>query len=461
MGNGMLSQEEIDALLRGTLEPEPTGEDASAEAPVEISDLEKDAIGEVANISMGTAATTLSLLLGRKVEITTPRVDVVTSEQVRKDYPVPSVIVNVKYKAGIEGSNLLILSQRDGAVIVDLMMGGEGTNPSPELSELQISGIAEAMNQMMGSAATSMSTMFNSLVDITPPRLILHDLSEEQDVLQDVLQAVEPFVRISFRMVVESVIDSILVQVIPLSVAKGMVDKLMGSVKSPAPVAAALEPKGTLPQASLNLSQGQAGYPPVSDPGYPGGQGAVRAYSSPQPKPAYNPAYNPVGSLPYVTSPGGPHAQDYGAPPPAPGWEIPPQGSGVWTSSSPQGIPPYGTPTGGGGYMPPTGSTSVQSAQFAPLQPGQGITQPNNLGLILDVPLQVSVELGKAKKTIKEILEMGPGSVVELDRLAGEPVDMIVNGKLIAKCEVVVINETFGIRITNIVHPAERMQSLT
>ena len=104
--------------------------------------------------------------------------------------------------------------------------------------------------------------------------------------------------------------------------------------------------------------------------------------------------------------------------------------------------------------------TPVQPAQFAPLQPGQPAVVPDNLNLILDVPLQVSVELGKARKTIKEILEMGPGSVIELDRLAGEPVDMIVNGKLIAKCEVVVINETFGIRITDIVQPAERMKSL-
>lgn len=104
--------------------------------------------------------------------------------------------------------------------------------------------------------------------------------------------------------------------------------------------------------------------------------------------------------------------------------------------------------------------TSVQPVQFAPLQSGQVSGQPTNLGLILDVPLQVSVELGKAKKTIKEILEMGPGSVIELDRLAGEPVDMIVNGKLIAKCEVVVINETFGIRITDIVNPAERIKTL-
>ncbi|AHF07781.1 flagellar motor switch phosphatase FliY [Desulfitobacterium metallireducens] len=379
MGNGMLSQEEIDALLRGTMTPEPSAE----EPVVEFTEMEKDAIGEIANISMGTAATTLSQLLGKKVDITTPKVDVTNAEQVRKDYPIPSVIVDVKYKAGIEGSNFLILSQRDGSVIVDMMMGGDGKNPSPELSELQISGISEAMNQMMGSAATSMSTMFNSMVDITPPQLVLNDLGEEN---HEFFPPNEPLIRISFRMVVEDVIDSILIQVIPVSVAKGMVSKLMGTIEAPASVAPA------------------------------------KAQSQPKVQP------QPVQPQPVQTQPVQPRTQ-------------------TMMPSSPPPQPNY----------PPT---SVQPAQFAPLRPTNLTVSQDNLGLILDVPLQVSVELGKAKKTIKEILELGPGSVIELDRLAGEPVDMIVNGKLVAKCEVVVINETFGIRITDIVQPSERMTSI-
>ncbi|EGW36774.1 flagellar motor switch phosphatase FliY [Desulfosporosinus sp. OT] len=426
MGNGMLSQEEIDALLRGTLEPDPDEDQGSDSAvfsePIQetpsmdgfLDAMEKDALGEIANISMGTAATTLSQLLGKKVDITTPKVDLTSSDQIRKDYPIPSVICDVKYKAGIEGSNLLILSQRDGSVIVDLMMGGDGKNPSVELSELQISGISEAMNQMMGSAATSMSTMFNAMVDITPPNLVLNDLSLEDDVIRGFLSAHEPLVRISFRMVVEEVIDSILIQVIPLSVAKGMVNKLM-SVMS-------------------------------------GGSSAAPA------APVASPVPTPQSAVPTQPVP-----TAYQTPPQAPPiYEAPPY------PAAPDGYPPYGTPqvnTQGGYYPPPSNytpgpSTPVQPAQFAPLQPGYPPVQPDNLSLILDVPLQISVELGRAKKTIKEILEMGPGSVIELDRLAGESVDMIVNGKLIAKCEVVVINETFGIRITDIVHPMERMNSL-
>jgi len=395
MGNGMLSQEEIDALLQGTMESDPEPEASPSEDF--LDDMEKDTLGEIANISMGTAATTLSQLLGKKVEITTPKVDLTTSEEIQKDYPIPSVICDVKYKAGIEGSNLLILSQKDGSVIVDLMMGGDGKNPTPELSELQISGISEAMNQMMGSAATSMSTMFNSMVDITPPNLVLTDMETGKEVIEDFLSPDEPLVRISFKMVVEDVIDSILIQVIPLSVAKGMVNKLMGVMSgaaSAAPAAQAVAPE----QPTITSYQATQSFPP----------------------PAYDAA-------PYSTT-----AANY--------------------------PPPYGAEQSNTQHRM---QTPVQPAQFAPLQPGQPMmVQPDNLNLILDVPLQISVELGRAKKTIKEILEMGPGSVIELDRLAGESVDMIVNGKLIAKCEVVVINETFGIRITDIVHPLERMNSL-
>ncbi|MEL1134286.1 flagellar motor switch phosphatase FliY [Desulfitobacterium sp. THU1] len=402
MGNGMLSQEEIDALLGGNLESGPPSEEQPTQ---EFSDMEKDAIGEIANISMGTAATTLSQLLMRKVEITTPKVDLADSDQIRKDYPIPSIIVDVRYKVGIEGSNLLILSQRDGSVIVDLMMGGDGQNPSEELSELSISGVAEAMNQMMGSAATSMSTMFNSVIDITPPQLVLNDMSgQESNAIDNFLNTQEKLVRISFRMVVGDVIDSILVQVIPIPVAKGMVEKLLGSMGGPSSKPATKPTPPPAPAQAPAASYGQPVQPPPQQP-------PQAAYA---PQPEY--PQQSYGGPAYGHAPGGQYAGGYGAPP-----------------------------------------TTVQPAQFVPLKPTELIQGQDNLGLILDVPLQVSVELGKAKKTIKEILELGPGSVIELDRLAGEPVDMIVNGKLVAKCEVVVINETFGIRITDIVQPSERM----
>jgi len=392
MANGMLSQEEIDALLSGSANESSEPDKVTSQSPeIGLSDMEKDAIGEIANISMGTAATTLSQLVGKRVEITTPQVDLTDAKKIFKDYPVPHVLIDVKYKKGIEGSNMLVLSQKDGAIIVDLMMGGTGANFSGELTELTLSGISEAMNQMMGSAATSMSTIFNSVVDITPPHVVKSEQDEEEKELIKTLNTDEALVRVSFRLIIEGVIDSVLIQVMPLSVAKGMAAKLLVQMGKPD-----ISPT----EVSLNT-------PPPPPP-------------EPSPVPQTN-------------------------------WEIPNDGF----------IPP---PPAGGGTMGTYNQkgqpTFVEPARFAPLSPGGASGLPNNLELIYDVPLQVNVELGKATKTIKEILELGPGSVIELDRLAGEPVDMIVNGKLIAKCEVVVISETFGIRITEIINPNERIDTL-
>jgi len=382
MGNSMLSQEEIDALLSGSLDHDSPSEENSVADMDAISAIEKDALGEIANISMGTAATTLSQLVGKRVEITTPKVDITTVRKIVEDYPVPFLLVDVRYKRGIEGTNMLVLSREDGSVIVDLMMGGPGTSRTNNLSDIQISGISEAMNQMMGSAATSMSTIFSSVVDITPPRVIQSDNVEDSELFEILSSMDEPLVRISFRMVIEGVLDSILLQVMPMDVAKRMAENLLGQMgykKSGNETAASQEPPKT--------------------PEIP------------------KPEVKPKKAAPITV----PAAQ-------AQSWEPSP--------------------------------TFVQPAQFAPLTPTAKPQIPNNLELIYDVPLQVSVELGKASKTIREILDLGPGSVIELDRLAGEPVDMIVNGKLIAKCEVVVINETFGIRITEIVNQSDLLDKL-
>jgi len=383
MANGMLSQEEIDALLSGSMSEDivvSNDVSYSNSDALSLSDMEIDALGEIANISMGTAATTLSQLVGKRVEITTPKVEQTSAKKIFEDYPVPHILIDVKYKKGIEGSNALVLSREDGSIIVDLMMGGTGKIPTNELNEMQLSGISEAMNQMMGSAATSMSTMFNLVVDITPPRIIASGGGDEVSELLRHMDGEEPLIRVSFRLIIEEVIDSVLIQVLPFSVAKNMTAQLIGQMGKTNSTSNEKKPHQNLPPV-----------PPV--------QPSPPSYINREPSNEYFSAVN--RTLPTV----------------------------------------------------------VEPAQFAPLSQGGPAGLPSNLGLIFDVPLQVNVELGKATKTIKEILELGPGSVVELDRLAGEPVDMIVNGKLIAKCEVVVINETFGIRITEIVHPNERIET--
>lgn len=426
MSDDMISQEEIDALLNGGLAgagdgaaaPEAAADAApAAEQPAEagasagepsegdssqfagvLTDTEKDALGEIGNISMGSAATTLSVLLGHKVSITTPNVAVATMSIIKEHYPLPYLIVEVGYTTGIDGNNVLAIQAHDAAIIADLMMGGDGTNPDANIGEIAMSAVGEAMNQMMGTVATSLSTMFNKKIDISPPKVNLIDLGTEEKVTEIVGQD-EPVVRVSFRMEVDGLIDSEIMQILPVHVAKEMVESLMGGG------AAAEEPAPA----------------PAPQP------------AAPAPQPAPTPAPQPMAAS---------------APQPAPQ---------PMAQPAPQQAPPVYAPPQ---YAQPVASAPVQPVQFTPLASGPVPVNDANIGLILDVPLQITVELGRTSKSIKDILELTNGSIVELDRLAGEPVDIMVNGKYLAKGEVVVIDENFGVRITDIASPAERAAKL-
>ena len=388
MSDEMISQEEIDALLNGGAASDSPADDAAADSPSDdddagITDLERDALGEIGNISMGGAATTLSVLLGRKVSITTPTVSVSNLRKLKEKYPIPFLVVEVGYSIGIEGNNVLCIQAKDAAIIADLMMGNDGTNPDTELSELHMSAVSECMNQMMGSVATSLSSMFNKKVDITPPVVTLVDLGTEE-VVSKLLDKVDPIIQASFRMEVDGLIDSEIMQLLPVDVAKDMVDALMNQ--------------------SADVDNEEE---------------AVEAAA------AAPPAAAPAPAAPAAAA--APANYGYGAPP-----------------------------------MQPhvASNVPVQSAQFTPLSSVPVQVNDANIGLILDVPLQVNVELGRTKKSIKDILDLTKGSIVELDKLAGEAVDIMVNGKYLAKGEVVVIDENFGVRITEIVSPLERAARL-
>ena len=382
MSESFLSQEELDALLKGEAAP------AAAASGEILSDVEHDALGEIGNISMGSAATTLSILLGKRVSITTPKVGVSSLMEIQNACPLPFLVVEVGYTHGVHGTNLLAIKESDALIIADLMMGNDGTNPPTELNELYMSAVGEAMNQMMGSVATSMSTMFKQKVDISPPKAnLIHFATHEP--LTSALTATENVVRVAFRMEVEDLIDSEIMQILPVEVAKTLVKNLMGDMASQ--------------QAAAPAAPAQPAPAPTA----------------PQTPPPMAAAPAPAAAMP-----------------PQQGYYAPPQPS----------------------YQQP--QVPVQAVQFSPLVPGQMAGVDGNIGLILDVPLQVTVELGRTKKLIREILELSPGSVLELDKLAGEPVDVLVNGKLLAKGEVVVIDENFGVRITDIVSPIERASSL-
>lgn len=421
--DGILSQDEINALLSGM---DLSGDSGSAgttdtQEPVAgvsdvideslLTDTEKDAIGEIANISMGSSATTLYSLVNRKVNITTPVVTLANWDTVIEDYQKPCVFIQIRYTAGLDGSNIMVLKEQDVKVITDLMMGGDGSNTEGELGELHLSAISEAMNQMMGSAATSMSTMLGKMIDISPPEASLVDLQEfrQGGDIADFLSGT--FVKISFRMQIDDLVDSTIMQLYPIEFAKSLYETFISSQApepEPEPVQER-EPEPYIPPVVESASQ-----PDMSQMNSQ--MGMQPGYGMPQ-----------MGMQPGYGMPQMGMQQGYGMP--QPGMQ-----------------PGYGMP------QPDMQNMNIQPAQFQSFSgTGNVVAGQENIGLIMDVPLEVTVELGRTKKSIAEILDFAPGTIIELDKIAGEPIDVLVNGKFVAKGEVVVIEESFGVRVTEII----------
>ena len=388
--DGILSQEEISALLNDT------GSE-NATQNTSLTDNEKDAIGEIANISMGTAATTLFSLVNRKVEISTPVVSLATWDDIVEAYERPCVFIRIAYTVGLDGNNLLILKENDVKIITDLMMGGDGTNTDGELGELHLSAICEAMNQMMGSAATSLSSMLNKTIDISPPHADLIDLQENVDegTIDEFLK--NPFVKISFKMEIGDLVNSTIMQLYPISFAKEMCASITQNMEQDAAANASATPQ---PEAK------------------------------PEPQPTPQPA-------------------------PQQTMQSQPMMGQAMQGQPMMGQPVQGQPMMGQPMMsqPMMGQpVNVQPAQFQPFMGDLSAAfQKENIDLIMDVPLEVTVELGRTSKSIQEILDFAPGTIIELNKIAGEPIDVLVNGKYVAKGEVVVIEESFGVRITETV----------
>ena len=393
--DGMLSQEEINALLGGGTLPTASGESDT------LTPEETDAIGEISNICMGTATTTLYSLVNQKVVITTPVVDVTDWDTLTSEYAKPCVFINILYKEGIDGNNVLILKEEDVKVITDLMMGGDGLNPSPELTDLHFSAICEAMNQMMGSSATSLSSMLNRKIDISPPEAELVDMATHIDSKHVSGFSEGNFVRVTFKMTIGELVDSTIMQLYPLNLAKDLYrlftegeEKKQPEKEKPTPQAA--------PQASTPTPQAAS-------------QATPDNMMMGQPMMGQPMMGQPMMGMPMMGQPM-------------------------------MGMPMMGQPMG------MQQDVNVQNVQFQPFNPvANPVLQQENIDLIMDVPLEVSVVLGRTRKSIKEILEFAPGTIIELDKLAGEPIDVMVNQKLVAKGEVVVIEESFGIRITEII----------
>lgn len=497
--DGMLSQDEINALLQGMdLSDTADGSDAAAPAPESstadnndngnvtdtkptiedgevLTDVEKDAIGEVANISMGSSATTLYSLVNRKVNITTPVVTLATWKTLLDSYEKPCVFIQIKYTQGLDGTNILVLKEHDVKVITDLMMGGDGTNTDGELGELHLSAISEAMNQMMGSAATSLSTLLQTVIDISPPESSLFDLTEVKDGKEISPFLGGTFVKISFRMQIDDLVDSTIMQLYPIDFAKKLVETFINTQMSSLDGTAEEQSAQVKDSAPTQNMQGSAAMADRTDHMTQSGmdgmgqQGSVNMNGVNQMgmNQMGNMGMNQMGSTPMgmngMNQMGGMDMSQMGM-----------NQMGMNQMGNMNGMNPMGnTPMGmngmnqmgnmnGMGMMNQMGMMGMpgQNVQNVNVQPAQfqnfsndntGMTGQENIGLIKDVPLEVTVELGRTTKSISDILDFSPGTIIELDRIAGEPIDVLVNGKFVAKGEVVVIEESFGVRITEII----------
>ena len=443
--DGMLSQDEINALLQGMdlsdtadsgASPETPQDSSSAEntdnayvkdvAPTvgdeeELTDVEKDAIGEVANISMGSSATTLYSLVNRKVNITTPVVTLATWKTLLDSYEKPCVFIQIKYTKGLDGTNILVLKEHDVKVITDLMMGGDGTNTEGELGELHLSAISEAMNQMMGAAATSLSTLLQTVIDISPPESSLFDLTEVKDGKEISPFLGGTFVKISFRMQIDDLVDSTIMQLYPIDFARKLVETFINTQmanidevteKKPEQpendTTAQIPAPGTDNQTQMNNTNLNG----MNQMGNMGMNGMNQMGMN---------GMNQMGNM-------GMNGMN----------QMGNMGMNGMNQMGMMGMPGQ--------------NVNVQPAQFQSFSnDNMGTTGQENIGLIKDVPLEVTVELGRTTKSISDILDFSPGTIIELDRIAGEPIDVLVNGKFVAKGEVVVIEESFGVRITEII----------
>lgn len=391
------------------------------DANVEFSSYEIDAVGEILNISMGSAATAVSELLNAKVWITTPQVNVVKAADLNYDRLEPAICVKIVYVSGISGQNMMVLKQDDVQLILNQLMGNPlVVSPDFEFDEMNISAVSEVMNQMMGASATALSDLLGISVDISTPTPYLIEQTNFCQLAE--LDPDETIVAVTFNLSVDGVMNSEFMSVMSVELAKSLSGKMIEKFHG-------------------DETEAQPAAQPASAPAAAAAQPAPAA-SQPAPAPAPQPAAPAPQPAP---------AQGMAQPQqPAPGtYPYPPQGQPAY--------PGYGYQNqyaAYGAYPPPVPPVNIQNAQlhqFDAMDFGLPTDQQDNLKLLMGVPLEISVEIGTAKRKVKDILEFTQGTIIELERQAGAPVDVVVNGNLIARGDVVVIDDNFAVRITEIV----------
>lgn len=416
-----------------------------------LTPMEMDALGEVMNISLGSSATAVSNMLDHRVQITTPKVSVSDVESFSLGELQPAIGVEIRYISGLEGSNIMLLKRSDVKVIVDILMGSETSDDEFELNDLTISAVCEVMNQMMGAASTALSDFLGKPVNISTPESF--ELTDFDQFKQDHFPADDgKCVIVAFSLNIEGVLESRFINVMSMKLARELlqgldIDEDPEPQRENASAASDREEMGqpmntqqqTTPQipevppdllADRKLSQDEIGRL-VEAARAEQEQASASSGTQPSPQPQLSPQS------------------------PQPGAQVPPAGA--------YPIPPYGQ------YMPgyypfpyypgPVDPKVVNArpAELPHLADGERPKeqQGENLNLLMSVPLEVSVEIGRTHKKVQDILAFTKGSLVVLDKLAGDQVDLFVNGQCIARGDVVVIDDNFGIRITEVLNASD------
>ncbi len=383
---------------------------------VEFSSYEIDAVGEILNISMGSAATAVSELLNAKVWITTPQVNVVQVKDLNYDNLEPAICVKIVYVEGITGLNMMVLKQNDVQLILNQLLGNPLViDPDFQFDELNISAVSEIMNQMMGASATALSDLLGTKVDISVPTPYIIENAKFGDLCE--MDADETIVSVTFKLQVDGVMESEFMSVLSLSLAKTLSGKMIEKFD---------EPDAEADTASAHAPASAPAPAPAAAP-------ASNGYAAPSgaaPQQAAMPQMQmPMGEMPQQQM-----------------YQMPPQGAMYGYPSQYTAYGAYPPPP-----PPPVNVQNAQLHQFDAMDFGIPADQKDNLKLLMGVPLEISVEIGTAKRKVKDILEFTQGTVIELERQAGAPVDVVVNGNLIARGDVVVIDDNFAVRITEIV----------
>ena len=463
-----------------------------------FSKMEIDAIGEILNISLGASATAVSTMLNARVDITTPVVNVVKKEEFEMGEVEPAVGVEITYVAGLEGKNVMLLKRHDVKVIVEMVMGMEIADEDFELDEINVSVVCEVMNQMMGSSATALSEFLGKMVNISTP--ISFEVANEQEFIDKYFVDDQPKVVVGFTLQSAEKLESEFFNVMPMNLAKSLVEGFLPEdaiidisslqEEKPAPAPAAPEPAasgggGTLSQEEIEkmLAGGLSEEPaPAPDPApaasggggtlsqeeiekmLAGGLGEEPAPApAPQPAPMAAPAAPSMPAAPADTGAAGmmqgtagmapaPQMMQAAVSPDVAMMQMQMMQQMMQQMQQMQQQMTEKAAERAAAAEPKM--IHVQSPSQQKLKAENGIVlegvQEENMELIMSVPLEISVEIGRTRKLVKDILDFTKGSLVVLDKLAGEQVDLFVNGQCIAKGDVVVVEDNFGIRITEI-----------